>query len=74
MYNMNTADVKKPGQITGRILAGYRMYNVEELARLLQITTVSVRAYIRTGKLKGQRIGRGYYVSEEALKDFLGVK
>lgn len=49
------------------------MYNVGELSNLLQITPVSVRTYIKTGRLKGQRIGRGYYVSEEALKQFLGV-
>lgn len=71
---MNTNRIKKPRPITGRVLAGYRMYNVEELANLLQITPVSVRTYIRTGKLKGQRIGRGYYASEEALKQFLGVE
>lgn len=74
MYTMSTVKTKKPKVITGRVLAGYKMYNVEELANLLQITPVSVRTYIKRGKLKGQRIGRGYYVSEEALKQFLGVE
>ncbi len=71
------AAAKKPAAsrpITGKVLAGYRMYNTEELANLLQITTISVRSYIKRGKLKGQRIGRSYLVSEEALKNFLGVE
>jgi excisionase family DNA binding protein len=78
MYTMNTKETKKAAKpkrpITGKILAGYKMYNTEELADLLQVTTISVRSYIKRGKLKGQRIGRSYLVSEEALKNFLGVE
>ena len=70
MNTMNTTTQKTPG----KILAGYKMYNTEELAKLLQVSTVSVLKYIRGGKLKGQRIGRSYFVSEEALKTFLGVE
>lgn len=68
---MNTKTKAKP--ITGTVLAGYRMYNVPELASLLRITPISVRRYIHNGKLRGQRIGRSLFVSEEALKQFLGV-
>lgn len=82
MYTMKTkakqkAAAAKPTAkrlITGKVLAGYRMYSTAELAELLQITTISVRSYIKRGKLKGQRIGRSYLVSEEALKNFLGVE
>jgi len=70
MYTMNTTTEK----VKGRILAGYKMYNTKELANLLQVSTVSVIKYIQSGKLKGQRIGRGYFASEEALKQFLGVE
>jgi len=67
---MNTATE----EVKGKILAGYKMYSTKELANLLQVSTVSVIKYIRSGKLKGQRIGRSYFVSEEALKQFLGVE
>jgi excisionase family DNA binding protein len=60
-------------EVKGILIAGYRMYNVEEVAELLQISAGSVRNYIKKEKLKGQRIGKRVYVSEEALKLFLGV-
>lgn len=70
---MNTTNTKKPAPVKGKNLGGYTMYNVAELVSILQITDTSVRKYIREGKIRGQRIGRGYLVSEEALKRFLGV-
>ena len=42
-----------------------------EVAKQLGITPMTVRNYIKQGKLKGQRIGRPFLVSEEALKEFL---
>ena len=71
---MNTNNTKNRKPIKGKQLAGYTMYNVSELVSILQITDTSVRKYIKEGKIKGQRIGRGYLVSEEALKKFLGVE
>jgi excisionase family DNA binding protein len=79
MYTMNTTKAKKQTAktedkpITGKVIAGHTFYSVAEIASVLQITTVSVRKYIKTGKMKGQRIGYSYYVSEKALADFLGV-
>lgn len=71
---MNNSNTKKAKPVKGKQISGYTMYNVQELVSILEITEVSVRKYIKEGKIKGQRIGRGYYVSEEALKKFLGVE
>lgn len=48
-----------------------KFYTVLEVAKTLNITPTTVRAYIRQGKLKGQRVGRPFLVSEHFLKEFL---
>ncbi|MFZ1323451.1 MAG: helix-turn-helix domain-containing protein [Ignavibacteria bacterium] len=53
------------------IIQNIKFYNVLEIAKQLGITPMTVRNYIKQGKLKGQRIGRPFLVSEEALKEFL---
>lgn len=68
---MNKKNVQT--EVTGTILAGYKMYSVDELASLLKITTVSVRNFIRQGRMKGRRVGRRYFVTEDELKQFLNV-
>lgn len=71
MNKMNKKNTTKP--ITGTMLAGYKMYSVEELATLLQITTVSVRNILKQGRMKSRRVGRRYFVTEEELKQYLNV-
>ena len=48
-----------------------KAYNVQEAAKLLKITPVTVRAYIKQGKLKAQKVGRALYIAEDNIKDFL---
>ncbi|MCR5304864.1 MAG: helix-turn-helix domain-containing protein [Lachnospiraceae bacterium] len=48
-----------------------KAYNVQETAEILKISAVTVRAYIKTGRLKAQTIGRPLYVTEKELKRFL---
>lgn len=48
-----------------------KFYTVDEVAKELQITPYTVRLYIRQDKIKAQRIGRPYLISEEALNEFL---
>ncbi len=52
-------------------IANMKLYGVNELAQQLRITGYSVRAYIRAGKLKAQKIGGKWYVAEENLQAFL---
>lgn len=47
-----------------------KLYSVLELSQVLKITTVTLRTYIRQGKLKGQKIGGMWYITEERLKEF----
>lgn len=53
-------------------LAGITIYSLAEIAQTLKTTVVTLRRYIRDGKLRARKIGGNeWYVSEEALAEFL---
>jgi len=47
-----------------------KLYDVEELAGMLSVGTPTIRRYIREGKLKGKKMAKRWYVSEESLKEY----
>ena len=51
-----------------------RLYKVSEVARMLNVSTVAVRKWIRSGKLRAKRIGKLWMIPESELKRFLGEK
>jgi len=54
-------------------IKGARFYTVLETADELGITTQTVRKYIKEERLKAIRVGRPLYITEESLKNFLGL-
>lgn len=46
------------------------LYDVEEVAEKLYVGTPTIRRYLREGKLKGKKLAKRWYVSEENLKDY----
>ena len=46
------------------------LYSVTELSHMLNVTTVSIRNYIKKGHLKGQKVMGRWFVLEDELKDF----
>ncbi len=46
-------------------------YYVSEVAQMFNVTTASVRNYIRQGHLKGQKVMGRWIVLAEGLDDFL---
>lgn len=54
-----------------KIIEGIKFYTVPEVAEVLQVTPQTVRAYIKQGRLKSQRIGRPILITENNIKDFL---
>ena len=46
-------------------------FTIQEVALILGVTSQTVRAWIKRGKIRGQRIGRGILITEPNLKDFL---
>lgn len=53
------------------VIEGIKFYTIQETAEALNVTPQTVRAYIKQGKLKGQRIGRPILITEKNLKEFL---
>jgi len=53
---------KKVGDIT--------LFTILELSKKLGITTATLRTYIKQGRIKGQKFGGKWYVSENSLKLF----
>ena len=47
-----------------------KLYAVEEVAEMLNVGEPTIRRYLRQGKLKGKKLAKRWYVSEENLKDY----
>jgi hypothetical protein len=47
------------------------LYSVPDLSQILNVTTVSVRNYIKQGHIKGQKVMGRWFVSEEEVREFL---
>jgi len=56
------------------IIEGIKFYTIPETATALRVTPQTIRAYIKQGKIKSQRIGRPILITENNLKEFLGVE
>lgn len=44
---------------------------VEQVAETLQVHWQTVLNYIKNGKLKAVKLGKGYRISKEALQEFI---
>jgi excisionase family DNA binding protein len=53
------------------VIEGIKFFTIQETAKALRVTPQTVRAYIKKGKLKGQRIGRPILITENNLREFL---
>ena len=52
-------------------IANIKFHTVQDVAKLLRISPPTVRGYIKSGRLSGQRVGRPILISEQSLQDFL---
>ena len=53
------------------VIEGIKFYTIPEVAEALNVTPQTIRAWIKQGKLKSQRIGRPILITENNLKEFL---
>jgi excisionase family DNA binding protein len=53
------------------VIEGIKFYTILEIAKALNVTPQTIRAWIKQGRLKGQRIGRPILITENNLRDFL---
>ena len=52
-------------------IEGIKFYTIPETAKALRVTPQTVRAYIKQGKLRSQRIGSPILITENNLREFL---
>lgn len=46
------------------------LYSVEDLHEHLGLSKMTIRAYLRKGKIRGRKLGVQWYVTEEALREY----
>lgn len=46
-------------------------YTVDEVAEIIHRTPDAVRKHIKAGRLKAQKVGRAWYVTEKTLTEFI---
>ena len=46
------------------------LYTSKEVADVFKVSPVTLRDYIKAGKIKGQKIGGNWYIPEESLTSF----
>ena len=54
-------------------IEGILFYTIPETAKVLRVTPQTIRAYIKQGRIKSQRIGRPILITENNLKAFLQI-
>lgn len=57
-----------------KIILDTKLYTIQETADLIGTSYRTMLTHIKNGKIKGQRIGRMTYFSEEGIKDFLNAR
>lgn len=57
-----------------KTIEGVKVYSLLEVSKLLDITYPTVRKYAKEGKLRSQRVGRGYLVTDESIRNFLNAE
>jgi excisionase family DNA binding protein len=54
-----------------RLMTDQQLLTPEQVAERLQISRWTVMDYLRSGKLKGHKVGRLWRIKEQDLEDFL---
>ena len=51
-------------------IGGVRVFEVREVAKAFKVSIATIRRYVRSGRLPGQRVGTKWYISEAGLNEF----
>ncbi|MBA7521633.1 hypothetical protein ES705_13744 [subsurface metagenome] len=54
-----------------KVFQGKKYFIVEDLVKILSLTPLTVREYLKKGKIKAIKVGMRYYVAEQELIKFL---
>jgi len=53
------------------VIENIKFYTLAETAEALKVTPQTIRAWIKQGRIKSQRIGRPILITEKNLMEFL---
>ncbi len=56
-----------------RQIGNLTLYSVDDLHEQLGLSKMTVRAYLREGKIRARKLGVKWYVTEEALREYFGA-
>ena len=59
------------GEVVKKQIGDLTVYDVEGVAEALDLTPYKIREYIRQGRIKANKIGKRYWVTEDDLKTFV---
>ncbi|WP_138431058.1 helix-turn-helix domain-containing protein [Fodinibius saliphilus] len=48
------------------------LYSVDDLHEQLGLSKMTIRAYLRDGKIRARKLGVKWYVTEDALREYFG--
>ena len=57
-----------------RKIGSLTLYSVDDLHEMLGISKMTLRAYLREGRLRGRKMGVQWYVTEEAIRNYFEVE
>lgn len=53
-----------------RRVGNLTLYSIDDLHEMLGISKMTLRAYLRDGKLRGRKLGVSWFVTESAIQDY----
>lgn len=53
-----------------RKIGSLTLYSVDDLHEMLGISKMTLRAYLRDGRIRGRKLGVSWYVTEEAIREY----
>jgi len=54
-----------------KTVLGVKLYDVKEVAALLEVSKSTIHNYLKSDRLEAQKIGGKLYCTEDAIKTFL---
>ena len=51
-------------------IAGLKVYDVQDLSEMTGMSDIKIREYLRSGRLRGRKFGREWYVTEKGLREY----
>ena len=52
-------------------IGGIKFYDVQEIAKIFDMTPQSIRKFFKEGRIKARKFGTRWYVTEEAMREYL---